>query len=309
MTFLSFNISRKAWFLPGLFLFLTFLPLAGDAQSSDDITNRLGRLENEVSTLGRAVYRGEIPAGAGSVGSDLQANAGTQQRILELEAELRKLTGKLEEKDYAIQQLQQQFEKANQDLILRVQDLEKGGVAPISDAESGGVIDESQAAETSEAQIEGDGLGLVDETATPPQKTTLGVLSSGEGDSATEIYEKAFLALKQGRYDEAQKGFEAFLKDNPSDKLAGNAQYWLGETHYVRGDFEAAARVFAEGFKSYPKGSKAPDNLLKLGITLAAMGKKDDACIALAQVEKSFPDGAQAVLRRSSVEMTRLACD
>src|SRR3546814_4312161 len=52
----------------------------------------------------------------------------------------------------------------------------------------------------------------------------------------------------------------------------------LGETYYVRGNYQQAAVTFAEGFETYPDNSKAPDNLLKLGMSLASLGSTQDAC-------------------------------
>ena len=72
----------------------------------------------------------------------------------------------------------------------------------------------------------------------------------------------------------------SFIQRYPNDSLAGNAQYWLGETYYVRKDYNNAAAVFAEGYQKYPKGGKAADNLLKLGMALGQLGQKTDACRA-----------------------------
>ena len=59
-------------------------------------------------------------------------------------------------------------------------------------------------------------------------------------------------------------------------KLAGNAQYWLGETHYVRRDYKAAATAFLNGYTTFENSPKAPDSLLKLGMTLVVMGEKEN---------------------------------
>ena len=318
-----YDAQVKVWFLSGLFLFLVMFSAGalaqtynGDSFASQDkasTVNRLNRLENEVETLGRAVYRGDVsgapmpPVGAG----DAQAQADVQLKVQQLEVELRSLNGQLEEKDHAIRQLQKQFDKRYQDLLLRVQDLEAGRGGMPSSSQSTGKVYTNPKAEAA-VSVKADPAVKEEQGPVSAAPSSLGQLSaSGEAvkrQGATESYESAFSLLKQGRYNAAQKGFEAFLAVYPSHQLAGNAQYWLGETHYVRGQYEPAARIFAQGFKDYPKGSKAPDNLLKLGITLAAMGKKADACVALSQVEKEFSAGAQSVLRRAKLEMERLGC-
>ncbi len=97
-------------------------------------------------------------------------------------------------------------------------------------------------------------------------------------------------------------------EDHPEDPLAGNAKYWLGETFYVRGDFRNAAVTFAEGFQRYPDSTKAPDNLLKLGMSLAQLEKKDDACGAFGELLKRYPDATASILQRATRERERLGC-
>ena len=48
--------------------------------------------------------------------------------------------------------------------------------------------------------------------------------------------------------------------------LAGNAQYWYAETFRIRQLYTDAASAYLEGYQKYPKGEKAPINLLKLGV-------------------------------------------
>ncbi len=94
----------------------------------------------------------------------------------------------------------------------------------------------------------------------------------------------------------------------PEHRLASNATYWLGETYYVRNQYDDAARVFAQSYQKYPGGSKTPDSLLKLALSLSGLGKKQEACIALAQLKTEFPGGSSAVLQRADKEMTDLGC-
>ncbi|MGB0720528.1 MAG: tol-pal system protein YbgF, partial [Bdellovibrionales bacterium] len=117
-----------------------------------------------------------------------------------------------------------------------------------------------------------------------------------------------FALVKSNQFDQAENGFKAFLAAYPDHVLAGNAKYWLGETYYVRGSFEQAARMFAEGYQQFPQGAKAADNLLKLGLSLSAMGKAEDACIALAQIQKEGFKGVGPVLRRAEQESAKLGC-
>jgi tol-pal system protein YbgF len=132
-----------------------------------------------------------------------------------------------------------------------------------------------------------------------------GALPSG---SATEQYNHAFGLLKQANYPAAEAALKAFVEAHPKDQMAGNAQYWLGETFYTRGRYMEAATAFAEGYKRYPKSPKAPDGLLKLGMSLARANQKQNACVALAQLDHDFPRVAASVKERASAEKKKLGC-
>jgi tol-pal system protein YbgF len=126
--------------------------------------------------------------------------------------------------------------------------------------------------------------------------------------SPREQYEYATNLIQRGSYDEAEAALKAFLSQNPKDSLAGNAQYWLGETYYVRNDFKNAAIAFAEGYQKYPESQKAPDNLLKLAMALGQQGQKENACVALRQLEKRYPDAAANVKDRATRAKKNYGC-
>ena len=132
-----------------------------------------------------------------------------------------------------------------------------------------------------------------------------GALPSG---STTEQYNHAFGLLKQADYPAAETALRAFVEHHPNDAMAGNAQYWLGETYYARGKFVEAASAFAEGYKKYPKSAKAPDGLLKLGMALGRANQKQNACVALGQLDQSFPHAASTIKQRAADEKKRLGC-
>ena len=138
-----------------------------------------------------------------------------------------------------------------------------------------------------------------------PRLPTERMLPNG---SAGEQYNYAFGLLKQADYPAAEAALKAFVEQHPRDPMAGNAQYWLGETYYTRGRFIEAASAFAEGYKRYPKGTKAPDELLKLGMSLARANQKQNACVALAQLDHDFPSAGAAIKDRASAEKKRLGC-
>lgn len=123
-----------------------------------------------------------------------------------------------------------------------------------------------------------------------------------------EQYDYAFGILRQADYARAEKALSLFLEANPENELSGNAQYWLGETYYVRGDFEQAAVEFLSGYQTYPASSKGPDNLLKLGLSMARLGQTDGACTALSRLATEYPSANDTIRRRAQTERARLQC-
>ncbi len=121
-------------------------------------------------------------------------------------------------------------------------------------------------------------------------------------------YDFAFNYLKQNDYPRAQVALKDFLKAHPKDPLAGNAQYWLGETYYVRGDYPQAAQEFMNGYQNYPKTNKGPDNLLKLGMSLEKLSQREGACTAWGRIIKDYPDAEAAIVKSANTERQKLKC-
>lgn len=123
-----------------------------------------------------------------------------------------------------------------------------------------------------------------------------------------QLYETAYGYLMQRDYGAAQAAFEDFLTRYPNDSLAGNAQYWLGEAYFVRGQYKAAAGAFLKGYQSYSGNARAPDSLLKLAMSLDRLGQKDAACSSYAELTTKFPNAPQNVKMRAKSERQRVGC-
>jgi len=133
-----------------------------------------------------------------------------------------------------------------------------------------------------------------------------GSQATSQGDPQSG-YQQAYDNLLGRRFGEAEAGFKTFLGQNADSPLAGDAQYWLGETYYAQGDYKQAAQSFLKGYKSYPKNRKAPDSLLKLGMSLQKLGQKEQACGSYGQVTKEYPK-ASSVRNQALKEMQRAGC-
>ena len=172
------------------------------------------------------------------------------QQVDTLQAEVRDLRGQIDDLENAKRELQKQQHDLYADLDKRIGAIEHGG--------GGG----------GSAGAEG-----------------------GQGTSSTEqsVYGQAFDALKAGSYSVAIAGFQDFLNQYPSSSLAPNAQYWLGEAHYVNRDFAAAESAFQAVLDKYPTSGKAPDAMLDLGNTQLAQGKTAKGRATLHRVASQYP--------------------
>lgn len=109
------------------------------------------------------------------------------------------------------------------------------------------------------------------------------------------LYQKSYDSLLQRRYGAAENGFRTFIGEYGSHELAGNAQYWLGETFYARGDYKQAAEAFLKGYRNHGQSPKAPESLFKLGLTLKQLGQSEQACATLKQVGNAYPKATEVV--------------
>jgi tol-pal system protein YbgF len=116
-----------------------------------------------------------------------------------------------------------------------------------------------------------------------------------EGDDRAN-YQAAFDLLKDGKYPEAIGAFKQYLATFPNATLADNAQYWLGEAHYVSRQFPDALRDFRTVLEKYPDSRKTPDALLKIGYCNYELKNWAEARSALNQVVQRFGDTTAARL-------------
>jgi len=133
-------------------------------------------------------------------------------------------------------------------------------------------------------------------------------LSSFPPADATTLYNQGYGDLLRRDYPAAETAFRRLIEAYPNDKLAGDAQYWLGESYYVRGQYKSAADAFLKGYKSYGASPKSPDSLLRLGMSLAALGQKDAACSSFAELGIKFPSAPSHVREEAASERHKVGC-
>lgn len=293
----------------GALLLLSGSPAtAGFGQNGEDtsqLMSRINQLENQLQTLSRAVYRGEgkpLPMGAQPVYSNDDmtggGNAGANEdRLSQLEARQRQMTGDIEKLGYDLQQIKSRLDRMASDQM--VQSSGSGGASYT--APDAGSSSSDRSTPYSPAS---NGTG-----GESPRGKVLGTITTDNmPDNPGALYDDAFNDIRDAKYESAATKFSAFMKSYKTHPLAANAQYWLAETYYVRQDYKTGAKLFAQNYQDYPQGPKASASLLKLGLALSKLGKKDDACLSFQQLKKQFPGDTTPEVRRAQQEMKTLGC-
>lgn len=255
---------------------------------TQDVTKRVNKLEREMSAVQRKVFgRGYVPPVAEDEGPvEASPLANLEVRVHSMESRLQQLTGQIEELRYKNEQLQGRLESYIADAEFRFNQLEgKEGAAPM-----GGGSTTSSSTGSGELE-EPSSSGSASEPASSGTASNAVALPGG---TPIEQYNYSYALLSSGKYTEAENAFKAFLEQHPQDELAGNAQYWLGQIYFVRGEYDQAAKTFLEGYQAYPKSSKAPDYLLKIGSSLTKIDQKADACAVFAELRSKFPNSPAA---------------
>jgi len=293
----------------------------------------LDQLQKDINTLEKAVYSGSIELNSDSsvnLNSNLDNNSEdvlTRHllKLSEIENQFQELTNKFEEINFKLDKLSSRMSKVQADNQIRFQDLEN---VVSSDATTNKLTKKTnnEQMEVLPGSSQPQDLGSISykDTATneTSQKTNsvdstaLVVTETFQAEekilpneSPDKQYQFATSFLKVGDYSTAERAFREFVDTNPEHNLAGNAQYWYAETFRIRQLYTDAASAYLEGYQRYPKGEKAPINLLKLGVSMVQIGEKDQGCKMINGVEEQYPEANQSVIQKAKYESQKFECN
>lgn len=236
-------------------------------------------------------------------------------QISSLQSQVQTLQGKVEELQHALDQASQRNRDQYVDLDSRLGRLEgraPGSAAPVADAAAAAAATSQQPPDidlggpstlSASAPAVAGNLTEADRAAMPPDAA-----AATPADPANEsaAYGEAFQALKDGRYAESARRFQAFIEQYPDGSLTGNAYYWLGESYYVTQNYEIAEQSFRTLLQRYPDSQKAADALLKTGYAQYEMKQWDQAEATLNQVMQQYPDTTVARLAEGRLRALKL---
>ena len=313
--------------------YLSFLQ--NSFSDNHNIYETLEIIKNDLKTLERAVYSGsiEIKTSANEQ-SNIELDSNSEDvltrhllKLSEVEDQFRQLTNKFEEINFKLDKLSNRLSKIQADNQIRFQDIESAissgdnttqlSSKPKTDTTKSEILPGSSQpqdlgtisykdTETSETSQQ---IQSVDTTATVVTETFQAEEKILPQDLSPEKqYEFATSFLKVGDYSTAERAFREFVLSNSEHELAGSAQYWYAETFRIRQLYTDAASAYLEGYQKYPKGTKAPINLLKLGVSMVQIGEKDQGCKMINGVELQYPKANQSVIQKAKYESKKFEC-
>jgi tol-pal system protein YbgF len=145
----------------------------------------------------------------------------------------------------------------------------------------------------------------------PPRNPNAGgapVATLPPSQTPRDEFDLAYGYVLRRDYALAEDGFRAFLSKYPTDRLAGDATYWFGESLFQRQRYRDAAEAFLNVSTKFESTAKAPDALLRLGQSLAQLGEKEAACASLGEVVRKFPRASAGVKQGVEREQKRVRC-
>ena len=315
------------------FCFSNFFLITYSYADNHNIYEILDQLQKDINTLEKAVYSGSIELNSDSsvnLNSNLDNNSEdvlTRHllKLSEIENQFQELTNKFEEINFKLDKLSNRMSKVQADNQIRFQDLENvvSSDATInkltkktnneqlevlpgsSQPQDLGSISYKDTATNETSQK----TNSVDSTALVVTETFQAEEKILPNESPDKQYQFATSFLKVGDYSTAERAFREFVDTNPEHNLAGNAQYWYAETFRIRQLYTDAASAYLEGYQRYPKGEKAPINLLKLGVSMVQIGEKDQGCKMINGVEEQYPEANQSVIQKAKYESQKFECN
>ena len=317
------------------YIFISCITLIFTATSKSFADNHnvieiLELIQKDLKTLEKAVYSDSFNKDSDGISNSSSLDQNSEDvltrhllKLSEIENQFQELTNKFEEVNFKLDKLSSRLSKVQADNQIRFQQLENGAVTlNQEDKKLTSVDDENKLLPGSSEPQDLGSISYKDTETNQTTQQTQSIDSTGTivtetfqseekllpDESPEKQYEFATSFLKVGDYNTAERAFREFVNTNPEHELAGNAQYWYAETFRIRQLYTDAASAYLEGYQKYPKGSKAPINLLKLGVSMVQIGEKDQGCKMITGVKKQYPKAKQSILQKAKYEAKKYEC-
>jgi tol-pal system protein YbgF len=285
----------KGWivFLIGLFLF-------GCASTKDIqiLDKEIDKLHSQINILQKenTSIKNEL---SDSRAENQRLKTDLTLRLENLQSEMRSLSTGIEEYKELLKRPSKEMDRFKEDTESRWKGWEEKRktqeerIKEIEDRLKG--LDGKTSGSTSKA-MESERLASIKEV--PPE---IKGVSTGMGD----IYKDAYETFHKGDLEGARRKFEAFLKQYPNTELSDNAQFWIGETYYLKKDFERAILEYEKAIVKYPEGDKIPAAIFKQALAFMELGDKVNAKNLFKRVIEKYPRSEQAEMAKKKLETVK----
>jgi tol-pal system protein YbgF len=286
------------------------MSLSGCALTRDveTLDQRTARLQSQMSQLQKEnqALRNELSATKTDVGGETKrSQADLLLKIESLESQLRSLSAGMEEYKDFLKKPSKEIDRVKEDVATRTKLLEERSKA--LEGKDKALEDRVKLLEENLRAID----AKIDRLTSKQQETEKSAsaremtsetktasLSRGAGD----LYKDAYESFQKGNLDAARKKFETFIRQYPNTELSDNAQFWIGETYYLKKDYEKAILEYEKAISKYPEGDKVPAALFKQAIAFLDLGDKTNGRNLLKRVIERYPHSDQAEMAKKRLD-------
>ena len=269
------------------------------AQSA--VEGRVDRLEREM----RAVQRKVFPGGSGQIVTpDITAPqarsnipgvpatgaiTNLESRVSAIESQFQTITGQIEQGEYRIRQLEQQFEAYKRATDAKLSGM---GSAPAASAPTGGTGGPAAGAPPRVS------ASTATTAASPARREAIAAVQKPDtGDAVEDQYTYGFRLWQAQLYPEAQAALKQVVDKNPTHRRASYAQNLIGRSYLDDGKPSLASIAFYDNYKKMPDGERAADSLFYLAQALVQLKKPSEACDVYAELEEVYPTRISASMK------------
>jgi TolA-binding protein len=260
------GVMKKVWLAAALVM------VSAPALAQSGLEGRVGKLESEVRAIQRKVFPGgalatiepqitPTPEPATRAGVPAaSAVADLTSRVGSLEQQMATMTGQIEQAQYRLRQLEDQFAAYRKSTDARL-----GSAAPAGEGTPAVTVPEAP-------------RPAAEKPAAAKPASAPAVEKSDTGDAGEDAYLYGYRLWQAKRYTEAQDALKKVVATYPKHRRASYAQNLLGRSYLDDGKPSLASIAFYDSYKKFPDGERAPDSLYYLGQSLVKLNKPADAC-------------------------------
>ena len=291
--------------------------IAAPVAAQSNVEGRVGKLESEMRAVQRKVFPGGnaamvepqiAPEATTSVPNGVPATspvADLSNRVTALEQQMATMTGQIEQTQYRLRQIEDQFAAYKKATDARL-------AAPV--AASTDASDPTAVAPPTRGAVRAAGdtapgrAADAKPAAADPARSTraASVDKPNTGDAAEDGYTYGYRLYTAKMYPEAEAQLKQVVASYPKHRRASFAQNLLGRSYLDEGKPSLASIAFYDNYKKFPEGERAPDSLYYLGQSLTKLNKPADACKVYGELTDVYGDKIAASMK-ADVAKARVA--